>query len=189
MTDSYYDSQSFGTDQELRLAKAKHVTRTIQTLFYQFLFTFGCVLVCTHIDVVHTIVRNNHQGLLISGALGSVGALINMKTSKYKPMELLPSFTFCATTVVCSWTVMHGRDAMMMAMLVSIGIAAGLGVYARITSNGRYKLIGPLLSGLSCLLTMGCINMFFNIPFLHTFELYGGTLMFLEYVVLMFNAV
>lgn len=180
---NYYDSQTFGTDEEFRITKAAHITKTVQTLFFQFLFTFGCVTLCTFNTTAYLFVLNNMMPLIMIGGLGGIAMVIYMMCASYKTEFQLAIFTAFETMVVCSGSVMYGEDVVLMAMLSTVGITAALGVYALTTKNDHSGLMGPLSSGLTCLLIMGIVNIFFRIPFLHTIELYVGTLIFFGYIV------
>lgn len=183
MSNNYYDSQNFGTAQEFRVAKAIHITRTVQTLFFQFLFTFGCVTLCTFNTAAYLFVMSNLMPLIMVGGLGGLVMVIYMSCAARKTETQLAIFTVCETMVVCAGSALYGEDVVMMAMLATVGITAALGVYALTTENDHSGLIGPLTSGLTCLLIMGLCNIFFRIPFVHTIELYGGTLIFFGYIV------
>jgi FtsH-binding integral membrane protein len=179
----YYDSQDFGTDQEFRVAKTIHVTKTMQILFLQFLFTFGCMGLSTFNPTVHAFVLSNMIPMIVIGGLGGLTMIMYMMSVSKKTGYHLALFTVYETMVVCGGSSMYGKDVVMMAMLSSLGVSVGLGVYALSSANYHHGFVGLLGSGLTCIFTMGFINFLFNIPFLHTLELYIGTLIFFGYIV------
>lgn len=92
-------------------------------------------------------------------------------------------FTVLETMVVCAASAMYGTDVVVMAMLSTFGICAGLGVYAMTTSNNHLSLFPILSSGLTCLVFMVIVNIFIGAEILHTVELYMGTVIFLGYII------
>jgi protein lifeguard len=161
-----------------------YVTKTIHTLFLQFVFTFGCVLSVTQYPALRDIIINNSTALLWGGCIGGMCTILYMVFAVHYTAELLAVFTIFETAIICCATSFYDTDVVVMAILATAGIVGGLGAYAMTTKYNHHNLIQFLVPGLSCLLFMGLINIvFFRYHFLHTLELYSGTLLFFGYIV------
>jgi FtsH-binding integral membrane protein len=153
-------------DQELRFVRALHVTKTVQALFCQFLFTFSCVLFVTFNRAAYMFVFDKILQFIICGGFGGLMTIIYMCAAERKTEAQLAVFTLFETMVVCAGSVLYGEDVVVMAILVTVGVTSALGIYA-LTSNTDYSSwVGPLSSALMCLLIMSYINLFFGIPIL-----------------------
>ena len=101
-----------------------------------------------------------------------------------KKTELqLAIFTLFETMLICVIATIYERESVLMAMLAMIGIVCGLGTYALTTRTNHTGLMGPLLSGLTCLLMMGLFNIFLGSMIVRLYELVFGTLIFFGYIV------
>ncbi|VBB18823.1 hypothetical protein YASMINEVIRUS_1355 [Yasminevirus sp. GU-2018] len=180
---NYYDSDTFGSDQEFRMAYASHVYKTVQTLLFQFMFTFGCVCAVTFSQTVYNIVVQNLGSLLLMGIGGSLMTVFYMVSSAKKTETQLAVFTVFETMTICGITAFYGEEVVTLAVLATVGIVCGLGVYAFTTQVDHTGWFAPLTSALSCLLFMGLFNIFFGFKLFHTIELYLGTVIFFGYIV------
>lgn len=179
-----FNFHDFGSVHEFRSVHAQHVFNTMRLLFLQFLFTFGSVSFVAFNDAAYLYTVNNAASLISMGGLGGLFTVIYMCFMSKRKTELqLAIFTVFETMLICAATTMYGRETVLMAMLAMIGIVAGLGTYAITTSNDHTGLIGPLFSGLTCILMMGFVNFFLRSEIVRMFELFVGTLLFFGYVV------
>ena len=121
-----YTSKTFGTDYEFRMADIEHVLKTITLLFYQFMFTFGCVTIVTFSSLVMTFFQIHLELLVWISLFGSIGTVIYMiYFVEHQTEEQLAVFTFFETILVCCVTIFYGRDVVTLAMLCTFGITAG----------------------------------------------------------------
>jgi len=179
----YHTSKDFVTDNEFRMMKAEYFTKTIMTLFFQFLFTFSSVVFVTFNNTVYNFMMANYSILLMVGFLGGLTMIIYIAFSNPKTEVQLAIFTVFETMVVCSGTLMYSEEVIMMAMLATIGITCLLGVYALSTSRNYTGMAEMLYTALTCLVVMSICNVFIRFEFIHMLGLYFGTLVFFGYVV------
>lgn len=179
----YYTSNTFATNDEFRLMKVEYFTKTIMTLYFQFLFTFTCVLFVTFSNTVNNFMVTNYLTFLIMGSLGSIAMIIYIALSESKTEIQVAMFTIFETMAVCVGTLMYSKDIIMMAILVTIGITCLFGVYALLTNMNHVGISQMLYTSLTCLVVMSICNVFIGLNILHMFELYFGTLVFFGYIV------
>jgi len=180
----FFSSKSFDMDQGVSQVYATHLVKTLQILFFQFLFTFGSVCLVAFNETVRTFVMNALLQMITIGGLGGLFTILYMQfIADRKTLTQLAIFTIFESIIVCTVPCMYGQEVVLMAMLGMIGIVCGLGMYAMTTSNDHTGLGGILLSGLTCLLMMSIFNMFLGSEIVRIFELYVGILVFFAYVV------
>lgn len=167
----------------LRKVHGEHVFKTTQTLFFQFLFTFGCVCATVFSQTVHNFVRSNIFPMITLSIIGSIAMILVIVFSTNKTETQLAIFTFCETLGICAVTIFYGEDVVVLAMLATFGIVSGLGVYAATTQHDHTGWLASLTSSLCCLIFMGLLNLLFGLHVLYTIELYLGTLIFFGYII------
>jgi FtsH-binding integral membrane protein len=119
------------------------------------------------------------------GMIGTLSTILYMFYFASKKTGIqLAIFTVFETLSLCAISVLYGYDITLISMLVTIGLTAGLGVYALTTKINYNKWFGLFSSGLTCVLMIGLINMFIGSPMLYAAKLYLGTVVFLGYIVL-----
>jgi FtsH-binding integral membrane protein len=162
--------------------KSRMIEKTVRLLFFQFLFTFGCVLF-TLIPIVHAIIIRNIALLLTIGSIGSFLYILYISSATEKTEQQVAVFTMFETMVICAASSMYGYDVVIMATLITIGITCALGIYALTATTDHTGWYGILYSSLTCLLAFGIMNLFFGIEFIRLIELYLGTLVFFGYII------
>jgi len=184
MEDQSYDSKSYATDSDFRMAHAEHVFKTVTLLTYQFLFTFACVTLTTFSSTVTTMIQSNFELLVGLSAFGTLATVIYMCfIAERQTEQQLALFTLLETISVCCVSTFYGQDVVSLAMLCTFGICGGLAFYAMTTRNKHTDLMSSLYSGLSCLVFMGLLNLFIRSELLHSIQLYAGTVIFLGYII------
>ena len=179
----YFSRNNFDTIHNFRIKHATHVMNTLQTLFFQFLFTFGMVTIVSFNEAAYITTLTNAMRLVSFGGIGGLLTIFYMSACERKTYPQLAVFTFFETMVVCAASVMYGQDVVMMALLATFGIVTGLGIYAMTTRTNYTGYMGFLFSCLSCLLLMSLLNIFLGSQIVRIFELYVGTLLFFGYIV------
>lgn len=179
----YFSSDNFDTKHNLRIKHATHVMNTLQTLFFQFLFTFGMVTVVSFNKTLYLATLTNATRLVFIGGICGLLTIFYMSACKRNTYLQLAVFTFFETMVVCAASVMYGQDVVVMALLATFGIVSGLGIYAMTTRTNYTGYMGFLFSCLSCLLLMSLLNILLGSQIVRIFELYAGTLLFFGYIV------
>ena len=164
--------------------RAEFITKTFTCVFLQFLFTFSCIALCVFNQTLYMFVLRNVMRFILIGIIGTLATIYYMIYAQKKTGIQLAIFTIFETLSVCAVSVLYGPNTILMAMLVTIGLTAGLGVYALTTNNDHIIWFDLFSSGLSCLLVIGLMNLFINSPILHMIELYTGTIIFLGYIIL-----
>jgi len=180
---TYFTSENFGTDEDMRKTRAIHIFKTVQLLLLQFLFTFSLTIIVAFNQSAYLFTVRNALELISIGGLGGLFTVIYISTAEKKTETQLAIFTVFETMLVCAASSMYGTETVMMAMLAMIGIMCGLGMYAFTTSTNHTGLMSLLFSGLSGLLMMSIINIFLGSQIVRMFELYCGTLLFFGYIV------
>lgn len=180
---SYFDTVTLSTDEDMRKARAIHVLKTVQLLLLQFLFTFGLTTIMVFNQSAYLFTVKHALELVSVGGLGGLLTVIYIGMSTKKTETQLAVFTVFETMLVCAASSMYGLETVMMAMLAMIGIMCGLGSYALTTSTNYTGLASLLFSGLSGLLMMAIVNIFLGSQIVRMFELCCGTLLFFGYII------
>ena len=179
-----YNSRSYGTNQEFQIVYFTYISRTFKTLFFQFLFTIGSLLLVRFNNQVSSFVINNVIPLFGIGSIGSIATIFYMTMITSRKTEIqLAIFTLCETIILCAISINYGKDVVMMALTVTIGMSSAIGTYALLTNINHSYLARSLYSVLTCLLTISIFNIFAGLHILYIIELYIGTLLFLGYIV------
>jgi len=165
--------------------RVEFITKTITCLFLQFLFTFSCITLCVFNESLYVFILNNIVRLIWTGMIGTLITIYYMLYfASVKTAIHLAIFTLFETLLLCTISVLYGHDTTLISMLVTIGVTAGLGVYALTTKIDHSGWFSLFSSGVTCVLVIGLVNLFIKSPMLHMAELYIGTVVFLGYIVL-----
>lgn len=183
MENYYYNAYTYATQEELRMAHAQHVIKTVKLLFWQFAFTFLCLIATTYSYTVFDFLLNHYSEFTIFGIVGSLASVIYIVTTSRKTEGQVAIFTVFETLVVCLFSMNFSVDSVMIALAVTIGICSALIVYAVTTYNDHTDLIGYLYSSLTALVAISLSNIFLNIQILHLLWTYAGCLIFFGYIV------
>lgn len=184
MPSRYFSSKSFDMNQEVSPIYAAHLVKTLQILFFQFLFTFGSLCLVAFNETVRKFVMSELLNLILIGGFGGLFTIVYMNwMADKKTITQLVIFTIFESIIVCTVPCMYDLEIILTAMVGMIGIVCGLGMYAMTTSNDHTGLGGILFSALSCLLIMSLTNILLGSQIVRIFELYAGILVFFGYVV------
>jgi FtsH-binding integral membrane protein len=174
---------SFDTNNDFCLAKKEYIAKTFQTLFFQFLFTFGSVFLVAFNDTAHNFMLSNAEKMLVIGGLGGIITILYISFSNPKVELQLAVFTVFETMVVCVGAVLYSWDVVMLALLATFSISSFLGFYALSTKTDYTQFGNALFSALMSLLMISLAGLFLGIEMIHTVSIYFGTLVFFGYII------
>ena len=178
-----YDSNTYDTIENLRFIQTTFVIRTITTLFWQFLFTFGMVTLTVYNQTLNTFITLYMNKLLLLGFIGSFGTLVYIINSSPKTILQLSLFTIFETMLLCAFSALQEPETIIVSTVVTFGLTIGLGIYALTTKHNYTNLISFLSSILLCLFVMSMSNIWLKNEFLDNMEPYIGTILFLGYII------
>lgn len=162
--------------------KANMITKTIEIILCQMLFTFGCVAL-TLIPAINKIIVDNCMANLAIGFIGAIMMSLYMSYAPKKTEMQLAIFTIFETMVIYSISAMYGYNTVVLAVLATLGLSAALSIYAISANTDHVGLYSILYSSLTCSIIISFANLFFNIPLIDLIELYTGTLIFFGYII------
>lgn len=162
---------------------AEFVEKTLQNLFMQFMFTFGCVLLVALSTTMRLFFSVYVKPLLLISVIGSIGTICYMHFVPRMTYEQLSLFTFFETLCLCCSVSFYSYEVVVLALLTTFGVTVCLGTYALTTSHDYKSMGGYLLTGLTSLVLLGFLNLFFRLDSFHLIQLYGGTMLFFAYIV------
>jgi FtsH-binding integral membrane protein len=161
----------------------KYVKKVVQTLFFQFLFTFSCVMIIAISTHARFFCILNALQILGFGFIGGLTTLLCMYMSSVKTDLQLGIFTIFETMVVCVGSCVYTADVVLISAIVTMCITFGLGIYALTTNQNHMHLEPFLFCGLSFLLIVMVWNMFLGNGPLFFFSTFFGILLFFGYVI------
>lgn len=179
----YFTSTSFGTEDDFRKIRAKHIFKTVELLLLQFLFTFGLIIITAFNQLARQIMYQNASNIFIVGTIGGFASIIYMSVVEKNTKLQLALFTLFQTMIICVATMMCEQNTILMAIFMTIGIICGLGTYALTTANNHTGWIMTLSPCLATLLVMNIVNILMGSAISRMFELVFATLVFFGYIV------
>lgn len=166
--------------------KTKFMLKTISTLALQFSFTFVTILLVTLSDSLRLLMLENASTFLFVSAVGSIGTVLYAAFNKEHMTEnMLGFFTVMESLLLCVFVSLFEKDVILFSLVITLGLVTGLGSYAMNTKNNHAtdESFQYLSSGLTTLVVMGLMNLFLGNSFVETLCLFGGTLLFMGYIV------
>ena len=178
-----YDKDTYDTVEETRFIQTSFVIRTVTTLFWQFLFTFGMISITVYNEIFNHYITTYMEQLLLTGIFGSIIMTFYIRFISPKTILQLSLFTVFETMCLCVVSALQEPEVIMMAIVSTFGLTMGLGIYAMTTKYNYTNLMSGLLSGLMCLIFMGISNIWLESEFIKSVEPYIGTVLFLGYII------
>lgn len=161
----------------------KYVTKVIQTLFFQFLFTFSCVTIVAFSTYVRMFCILNALPIFGLSFIGGFITVLCMFMSSVKTNLQLSIFTIFETMLVCVGSCIYSTEVVLTSVIVTMCVTFGLGMYALSTNYNHMNPESLLSCGLSFLLFVLCWNLFLGNSLLHIIGIFFGTLLFFGYIV------
>jgi FtsH-binding integral membrane protein len=163
--------------------QSDHVSKVVRLTVCQTLFTFGLISVTKYTGILDNFSDEFLGFAIIASFLGILITLCVIHMSESKTELQLAVFTILETIPLCVITHLHSADAVLYAMIGTLGLSVGLITHACLTSRDYTKCTAWLGSGLLVLLICGILNLWIGSNLVHFIELFAGTLLFMIYII------
>ena len=161
----------------------KYVTKVVQTLFFQFLFTFSCVMIVAFNTYARMFCAFNAIPILALSCIGGLVTVLYMFVAPVKTNLQLSVFTVFETMLVCVGSCIYSTEVILTSVIVTMCMTFGLGMYALTTDQNHMNIKSFLSCALSFLLIVSLWNLFLGSSLLFAVGTYFGTLLFFGYIV------
>lgn len=161
----------------------EHIQLTLNVLASQLMFTFGCILSLIFFPTIKIFFSSNLYDLLLIGLIGSICNIYYMCNSEKMTECQLIMLTIFQTISTCCITVRANDNVIFMAIITTFGLSLSLATYSIFTNFDHGGLLKYISSGLTLLISMAVMGLFFQIQFFELFKLYFGLLVFFGYII------